>query len=84
MAIAISEREESSVRLLRLEITEDEIAVLVASLDHILDECDDETIENACGAYRDEVEGIRDDLVHILDLETKRTSSPEIQLVPAD
>ncbi|MEW5988666.1 MAG: hypothetical protein AB1791_18720 [Chloroflexota bacterium] len=84
MAKVISEREESSVRLLRLEVTEDELALLVACLDFTMDEGDDEILENICGAYRDEVEGIREDLDLALHLETEQGLSAEAQLAPAD
>ena len=66
MAERISEREETNVRLLTLEVSEDELAVLVACLNYALDHCSDETLERVCGAYRDEVEGIRDDLTELL------------------
>jgi hypothetical protein len=74
----ISEREIASVRLLTLEISEDELGVFVACLDYMLDHFDDETLDQVCGAYRDEIEGIRDDLTRLLDV--SETESPSIEI----
>jgi len=76
MVEQISEREETNVRLLTVEIPEDELAVLVACLNYVLDHRDDETLERVCGAYRDEVEGMRDDLTQLIGV-----SEPEFALV---
>ena len=68
MAKPVTEKEESNVRLLTLEITEDELAVFLACLNFVLDQCDDETLDFVFGADRDEVEGMRDDLALMLDV----------------
>ncbi|MGB0388332.1 MAG: hypothetical protein ACPGWR_26230 [Ardenticatenaceae bacterium] len=78
---AIHEKEESSVRLLTIEVSEDEVAVLTGSLNHFLAHSDDETVDRVCGAYRDEVEGIRDDLAQLLNV-TFRVL-PKFQLAAA-
>jgi hypothetical protein len=68
MAKQISERKEAGVHLFTLEISEDELAVFAASLNYILEHCDDEMLDQVCGVYRDEVEGIYDDLTELLDV----------------
>jgi hypothetical protein len=81
----IAEREESSVRLLTLELSEDEVEVLSASLSHLLAHSNDDTLEYLCRAYRDEIEGIRDDFTELLNvpfLLPQRIQMP--QLVAAD
>ena len=62
MAKRISEQEVASVRLLTLELSEDEITVLAAALTALLQECDGRAIEEKSGASRDEVEAILQDL----------------------
>jgi hypothetical protein len=62
MAKRISEQEVASVRLLALELSEDEIMVLAAALTSLLQELDDSEIEAKSGASRDEVEAILQDL----------------------
>jgi hypothetical protein len=62
MAKRLSEKEVASVRLLALELSEDEIAVLAAALTTLLKERDDRAIEAQSGASRDEVEAILQDL----------------------
>jgi hypothetical protein len=62
MAKRISEQEVASVRLLTLELSEDEIMVLAAALTSLLQDLDDSEIEAKSGASRDEVEAILQDL----------------------
>jgi hypothetical protein len=62
MAKRISEQEVASVRLLTLELSEDEIAVLIAALTTLLQEYDDRAIEAKAGASREEVEAILQDV----------------------
>lgn len=62
MAKRISEKEIASVRLLALELSEDEITVLASALISLLQEHDDRAIEAKSGASRDEVEAILQDL----------------------
>jgi len=62
MAKRISEQEVASVRLLALELSEDEILVLAAALTSLLHNLDDNEIEAKSGASRDEVEAILQDL----------------------
>ncbi|PYS83420.1 MAG: hypothetical protein DMF67_09200 [Acidobacteria bacterium] len=51
----------ASVRLVEMRMSEDELAVLEATLSYILDTLGKE-INRRLGAKRDEVEGIRDEL----------------------
>lgn len=81
MAKLISEMEETSVRLLTIQVCEDELAVLLAALNYLLDHSDDMTLERVCGAYRDEVEGIRDDVIELLD--TLDSESEDRRIIPA-
>ena len=62
MAKRIAEKEVASVRLLTLELSEDEIAVLASALTTLLHECNDSVIEAKSGASRDEVDAILQDL----------------------
>lgn len=62
MAKRISEKEVASVRLLELELSEDELTVLASALTRLLNVCSDGEIEAAAGANRDEVEAILQDL----------------------
>jgi len=62
MARRLSEKEVASVRLLVLELSEDELTVLAAALTRLLTQRDDRAIEAQSGANRDEVEGILQDL----------------------
>jgi hypothetical protein len=62
MAKRIAEKEVTSVRLLTLELSEDELTVLVSALTTLLHECDDHVIEAKSGASRDEVDAILQDL----------------------
>ncbi len=62
MSEKIAEREESSVRLLKLELSEDELAVLLGALNYVLDHVEDSALLRITGGERDEIEAIRDDL----------------------
>jgi hypothetical protein len=62
MAKRISEQEVASVRLLALELSEDEVTVLAAALTTLLQERNDQRIEAKAGASREEVEAILEDL----------------------
>ena len=62
MARRISEKEVASVRLLSLELSEDEVIVLTAALTTLLQDHDDQEIETKAGASREEVEAILEDL----------------------
>jgi len=64
----ISERDESGVRLLNLEASEDELGVYLGALTYLLNNCDDETLNRVCGACRDQVQEMRDNLAQLLDL----------------
>jgi hypothetical protein len=67
MAELIAEGKEASMRVFTMEMTEDEMALFVASLDYLLKHLGDKRLERILGAYRDEVEGICDDLRQQLD-----------------
>jgi hypothetical protein len=73
MAKKLSEREVASVRLLVLELSEDEITVLAAALTTLLKQRDDQAIEAQSGASRDEVEGILQDLDTFLKQPTRQS-----------
>ena len=62
MARRISEKEVASVRLLALELSEDEVTVLAAALTTLLQDLDEPGIEAKAGASREEVEAILEDL----------------------
>lgn len=62
MAKRLCEKEVTSVRLLELEVSEDEMAVLTAGLTTLLTLLDDREIEAKSGASRDEVAAILQDL----------------------
>ena len=74
MAKRISEQEVASVRLLALELSEDEITVLAAALTTLLKERDDRALEAQSGASRDEVEAILQDLHTFLQQPSRRSS----------
>ena len=66
MAKRIAEKEVASVRLLTLELSEDELTVLASALTTLLHEYDDSVIEAKSGASRDEVDAILQDLYTFL------------------
>ena len=66
MAKRLSEREVASVRLLVLELSEDELIVLTAALTALLKERDARAIEAQSGARHGEVEVILEDLYTFL------------------
>ena len=73
MAKKLSEREVASVRLLFLELSDDELTVLAAALTTLLKQSDDRAIEAQSGASRDEVEGILQDLDTFLNQPTRQS-----------
>ncbi len=75
MAKRISEKEVASVRLLELELSEDELTVLASALTALLNTCGEDKIEATSGASRDEVEAILQDLHMFL----KQPSRPSIK-----
>jgi predicted RNA-binding protein len=77
MAKYISELEIASVRLLTLELSEDEVAALIACMNHVLSHAGERVIEQVIGAYRDELEAIRDDLSDYLE-----NAKPEAEAQP--
>ncbi len=62
MATRIAETEVASVRLLILQLSEDEMTVLASALTTLPQECNDRVLEAKSGASRDEVEAILQDL----------------------
>jgi hypothetical protein len=66
MAKRITEKEIASVRLLELELSEDEIAVLSSALAMQLKQLDDRQLEATVGASREEAEAILQDLYRCL------------------
>jgi hypothetical protein len=78
MAKLKSQQMIASVNLLNVEVSEDELGVLAASLNYILDQCDDSTLDELFGADRDEVEGIKEDLELLLSgIETTFVKPPD-------
>jgi hypothetical protein len=75
MAKRLSEKEVASVRLLTLELSEDEITVLASALTTLLQELDDREMEAQSGASREEVEAILQDLSIFL----KQPARPSIK-----
>ena len=74
MAKRISEQEVASMRLLSLELSEDEITVLASALTTLLKERDDCALEAQSGASRDEVEAILQDLHTFLQQPARQSS----------
>ena len=72
MAKRLSERIVASVRLLVLELSEDELTVLAAALTTLLKEGDDRAVEDQSGASREEVEAILEDLHTFLKQPTRQ------------
>ncbi|ETW96629.1 MAG: hypothetical protein ETSY1_25880 [Candidatus Entotheonella factor] len=66
MAKRISEKEIASVRLLELELSEDEVTVLSSALALQLKQLDDHQLEASVGASREEAEAILQDLYRFL------------------
>lgn len=66
MAELIGEREIAGVRLLDLTLSEDEIEALTTALNIILESHDNEMLDNAFGADRDEIEAILHDLEGVI------------------
>ena len=62
MAKRLPEKEIASVRLLAVELSEDELTVLTAALTTLLHKLDDRAIGEQAGASREEVEAILQDL----------------------
>jgi hypothetical protein len=73
MAKRLSERAVASVRLLVLELSEDELMVLAAALTMLLKEGDDRAVEAQSGASREEVEAILEDLRTFLKQPTRQS-----------
>lgn len=67
MARLISQREVASVPLLTLEISGDEAATYARCLQYMLENLKTDELERVTGAYRDEVEGILEDLLSVQD-----------------
>ena len=68
MARLVSEREETSIRLLTLEMSEGEVVTYALAMKHLLEHLEPHTVEKITGAYRDEVEGMLEDLLDLIDL----------------
>jgi hypothetical protein len=73
MAKRLSERAVARVRLLVLELSEDELTVPAAALTTLLQERDDRALEAQSGASRDEVEAILEDLHTFLKQPTRQS-----------
>ena len=75
MAKRIAEKEVASVRLLTLELSEDEITVLASALTMLLKELDVSAIEVKSGASRDEVKALLQDLHTFLKQSARQSSN---------
>jgi hypothetical protein len=73
MAKRLSGREVASVRLLVIELSEDELTVLTAALTTLLKERDDRALKAESGASRDEVKAILQDLHTFLKQPTRQS-----------
>lgn len=83
MAILISERKVASVPLLTVEISGDEVVTYTRCMKYILENLDADALESVTGAYRDEVEGMLEDLLSMVDW-TEWEAAPTPVLAPAD
>jgi hypothetical protein len=72
----ITEKEIAAVRLFNIQVSEDELAVFLDSLNYLLNHCDDALLDRVCGATRDEVEGMRDDIAMSLDRSLVESQEP--------
>ncbi len=59
-------REVASVKLMDIEISEDELDVYESCLSYVLQSCATREVENICGATKDELEGMRENLAALL------------------
>lgn len=78
MAELISKREDASIQLLTFDLSSGEVEAIVACLNYVLTHTDDEQLEQLTGAYRDELEAIRDDMSKILESADEQTESDEL------
>lgn len=83
MARLISQREIASVPLLTVEISGDEAATYASCLQYVLENLETVELEAITGAYGDEVEGILEDLLAVLDSANQEDSALPV-LVAAD
>ena len=58
--------EVASVKLMDIEISEDELDVYENCLNYILQTCSPREIENICRATKDELEGMQENLISLL------------------
>jgi len=58
--------EVASVKLMNVEISEDELDVYESCLNYVLQSCSTREIENICGATKDELEGMQENLAALL------------------
>ncbi len=79
MAQLLTEREETSIRLLTLEVSEGEVVTYALALRYLLENSKPETVEKVIGAYRDEVEGMLADLLTMVDLAEWETEISTIE-----
>ncbi|MCL4832323.1 MAG: hypothetical protein KJZ86_07780 [Caldilineaceae bacterium] len=75
MAILISEREVASVPLLTVEVSGDEVITTIRCVKYMLENLDTDALESISGAYRDEVEGMLDDLLSMVDWTEREAAS---------
>lgn len=82
MTKLLSKREVGGVPLLTVEMSEGEVAVLLGALDYFLANVTQSDIESLTGAYPDEVNGIQDDIYHLLDQpEQVHSEAPMIESI---
>ncbi len=58
--------EVASVKLMEIEISEDELDVYESCLNYVLQNCSPREIEYICGATKDELEGMQENLTALL------------------
>ena len=83
MARLISGRDMSGIRLSTLEVSDGELLTFIQALRHMRETLEPEAVEALTGAYRDEVEGMLEDLLSMVDLTEWEEAMPPL-LAPAD
>jgi len=62
----LRKREVSSVMLFEVEVSQDELELYESCTRYVLENFDEEGVEKLCGAYRDELLGMCEDISNLL------------------
>ncbi len=73
----LNKREVARVKIFEIEVTEDELDVYESCMRYIYENLDESKIEKICGAYKDELRGIREDISNLLKTRTSLRSQAE-------